>query len=504
MGPAMRLAQRLADSPRRRQGLAGVDKSQRNKMNRAVDWSSTSIRLLIGAFVCNSVLTTWYVNNALMMDDGHGLGHLTVGVLFFIPLVFYWIACTSPLVQDRQSGGQEPSSSLDFWWAPSSTLACPVFWSIYQYSRGSGFPDNVSAVVWELLAFVVAVVYMALTVRLTKHLMATESGARSGTFADRLRAHPFESVSLFLGIFLNITVLLGLSLALHDLRLGNAALYVDVPSQIPWYSEEPDVPPPPPPGGVPLGNIPCSGKKSLGCEHIVLFQDSSAAVEADTNEHPRSVPPHVVKNKDALPKIIEKLSELGSDRRVSGVLVSLIGTTSETPVNLDSTKFTSNYELSAVRIGNVYKELMSRLDASVFADVRWRLMPLSHDPLRPQDEQRSVEVKIVAVQVPANLTEMNQSITTLSDAVGTLQSREWTDGRNQLRLLDYLYFMIYTTTTTGNGDIKPVTPFAKMLSSVANIFEVLFLVIFLNVLLTGKLPPPTPPPKELPGPVSGD
>lgn len=49
--------------------------------------------------------------------------------------------------------------------------------------------------------------------------------------------------------------------------------------------------------------------------------------------------------------------------------------------------------------------------------------------------------------------------------------------------MDYMYFTIYTITTTGYGDIVPVSAFAKLICSVANLIEILFLVIFFNVLL---------------------
>jgi hypothetical protein len=51
-------------------------------------------------------------------------------------------------------------------------------------------------------------------------------------------------------------------------------------------------------------------------------------------------------------------------------------------------------------------------------------------------------------------------------------------------LLDYTYFMIYTITTTGYGDIVPVSSFSKFVASVANLYELFFIVIFFNVLLS--------------------
>jgi hypothetical protein len=53
-----------------------------------------------------------------------------------------------------------------------------------------------------------------------------------------------------------------------------------------------------------------------------------------------------------------------------------------------------------------------------------------------------------------------------------------------LELLDYVYFGIYTITTSGYGDIVPVSPFAKLITTVANIFEVFLIVVFFNVLIS--------------------
>jgi hypothetical protein len=55
-----------------------------------------------------------------------------------------------------------------------------------------------------------------------------------------------------------------------------------------------------------------------------------------------------------------------------------------------------------------------------------------------------------------------------------------------LSLMDYMYFTIYTITTTGYGDIVPTTTYAKFLCTFANILEVFFFVVFFNALLSAK------------------
>jgi hypothetical protein len=54
----------------------------------------------------------------------------------------------------------------------------------------------------------------------------------------------------------------------------------------------------------------------------------------------------------------------------------------------------------------------------------------------------------------------------------------WEREPYELSLLDYLYFTIYTITTTGYGDIFPVTGYAKFIASLANLFELFFMLKF--------------------------
>jgi hypothetical protein len=57
-----------------------------------------------------------------------------------------------------------------------------------------------------------------------------------------------------------------------------------------------------------------------------------------------------------------------------------------------------------------------------------------------------------------------------------------------MTLLDYTYFMIYTVSTTGYGDIAPISMTAKFIVSMANLFELFFIVIVFNAIFALRSP----------------
>lgn len=108
-------------------------------------------------------------------------------------------------------------------------------------------------------------------------------------------------------------------------------------------------------------------------------------------------------------------------------------------------------------------------------EIEWRTYGVSSEPsflatpsrgFRPSgaDVYRSAEIQIVRLGEPTLRQELR--------ALGS---------HDRLDLLDYLYFTIYTITTTGYGDIIPLSPFARFVVSVANLYELFFVAIIFNI-----------------------
>jgi outer membrane protein OmpA-like peptidoglycan-associated protein len=91
---------------------------------------------------------------------------------------------------------------------------------------------------------------------------------------------------------------------------------------------------------------------------------------------------------------------------------------------------------------------------------------------------------------PGQLQDITQSqidtLKTVADIWRDQQEHIRQSQARSMRLMDYMYFSIYTITTTGYGDIIPTTAYAKFVISLANFCEVLFLVVFFNALTSLK------------------
>jgi flagellar motor protein MotB len=360
--------------------------------------------------------------------------------------------------------------------------------------------------------------------------------------SDGVGAHPFWAITFFMSLFLGVSYLFGFALAFHDRHTlaeekDKPALYmvkhesVDdkyLPTQTPTTGT--------PPGGgqtdsnpsqtTGAGALPVAGSQE---EFRFHFEDAKANVHQSKYGC----------NSCSLEKLLAKLTEkIEQEQRVK---VTLLGHTDNEPILVkvgESTStrylssYLSNYELSLARAQNVQYEVLQRLRDKLrdLQNVQWAVYPTADEPLvqvnhgamhlvatgaqleryrqdekgyreeidrkLPKEEKRVVVAMVEPIQErpivigPEQLRGITSALG--EQYVGLAQIKTWqekyaVDSKpKQLRLMDYVYFSIYTITTTGYGDIVPNTAYAKFITSVANIFEVIFLVVFFNAILSLK------------------
>ncbi len=251
-------------------------------------------------------------------------------------------------------------------------------------------------------------------------------------------------------------------------------------------------------------------------------------------------------NSCSLRAIVDTLQE--TTKKGGRVKVSLLSHTDNEPIKVPGTtsvRYLSNYELSESRAHHVRYEILRLLrDRHVrdLENIDWVFFPAAdealpqinrgaitkdHFPLAeltrmgvvpnsdkkdfsrqvekylstedidhrlPPQEKRVVIATIEAVsQSPVilqpeqmrNLMAGQDKANDKLKVLETAQNEHISQSQSKpLRLMDYMYFSIYTITTTGYGDIVPTTAYAKFVTSAANIFEVIFLVVFFNALIS--------------------
>jgi hypothetical protein len=167
--------------------------------------------------------------------------------------------------------------------------------------------------------------------------------------------------------------------------------------------------------------------------------------------------------------------------------------------NDDLVDYKSNYELSEARAENVRFAIAEALkvqdgDTEAWHNLEWLSLPSSNEtPIEEDDVLKGI---LTSMSLDDNqkkdLLDKNKRVVTASvvSVPGDITSIQMKHEQpKRLRLMDYMYFSIYTITTTGYGDIIPTTAYSKFVISLANICEVLFLVVFFNALISLKSKP---------------
>ena len=285
-----------------------------------------------------------------------------------------------------------------------------------------------------------------------------------------LREQPFLVVCFFLTVFTFITLFLSLSLALHDqdLRLNQNTFALHAEDLGPFKEN---------------GNVDPSAieaRRQPQRPFRILFTRGSVTVEIleGISDEELTVLEDPIQRRNAL-----NARQLGSltaaiieQAEKDHVRVVLGGYSDDLPVSAKSDSYKSNFELSQARINQVMMNLIARLETYPQREwrrnVEWLVLPsatgqgfLDGGERRQPDGRLAVEVALLP-----------------SD--GDRFSHVTEPSGRDLTLLDYIYFGVYTITTTGYGDIKPVSVFSKFITIVANFFEIFLIVVFFNVLLS--------------------
>jgi hypothetical protein len=186
------------------------------------------------------------------------------------------------------------------------------------------------------------------------------------------------------------------------------------------------------------------------------------------------------------------------------VRVVLVGRSDDHPIKGSSTNgvdqfldYKSNYELSEARAQNVRFEIIKALkeqerSSETWLNLEWLSLPSSNEvPLEGDQQlqqilqQTDLDDSQKATFIDRNKRIVIANVVTIPGEVTSLQMKGmWP---KSMKLMDYMYFSIYTITTTGYGDIIPTTGYAKFVVSLANVCEVLFLVVFVNALISLKV-----------------
>jgi len=202
------------------------------------------------------------------------------------------------------------------------------------------------------------------------------------------------------------------------------------------------------------------------------------------------------------------------------IRLTLIGSADDNPIPLDGKKtdksknnikvnvYPSNYDLSEARIqtakNEITKELYKRNNKE-WQRIDWITVAHSNEEYTNQSKDsdttqgctdiiydkdgKRIQNKIDGTN-SEDLTSGKRSVAVYLNVVSREPSAELQKVPN---LMDYMYFSIYTITTTGYGDIKPTTRYAKFLVSLENFFEVFFLVCFMNSLIALRSEPKISP-----------
>lgn len=452
---------------------------------------------------------------ALWVANHYSTEYKLIPLLFSLPLVGQF---TGLVVLFHRPRGKDAVKTFHHFYLcmmAACMFSYSIMWALYLWHLTSSFSYNglYTGAVGSLAA--VAVV-MGLVILMTLALMCRDrdeggeprgwrkrlAGGAVGKLNNLKRGaseEPFQAFLLFFTAFLSVSFLFGFAYAFHDKAQPLKPERGKQDPERALYMKQLGLPD----GIEPETQVYNSlGKQNFRFENLQAIPDvENADPEVQEGER-RQAAQRKQENWRALNEILKLIKETPGG---AGLRVVVIGRASEKAVpgsggsrsHRPVTSFQSNYELSEARANNVKYTIMNALleDRDPLAQQRWQRIrweclprtteadPASMKNWRPRDTRgpgQGDEGQTVEVLVER-----------MAEDPTSLQTRYIrSDVARDLTLMDYIYFANYTITTTGYGDIIPLTYGARFITTLANICEVFFLVVFFNALLSFRVQKP--------------
>lgn len=435
-------------------------------------------------------------------------GEVVVALGSTIPLVLLFTILLGELLVVRHTDGNTVFRRLCAKMMIPGPLFCGLFWLAFSLSTAEQSPWHRWALWGVGLAadFCAAWIVVMILIIMWVMLGGPHSSGRAGEDNEALcqarnmkaamESHPFATVCFFASAFGCITLLFSFGLAFHDQSVRRAtnwpalyssALYSSPSLQMPLITAEV-------PGDELSVREPVADGAVVepgGASWLVVFKVGSADVirgsEAVTNsagcDYLRKELVMECKvgvfNRIAIGGAVD---EIDKESRRGVVVVRLVGHANELPIASSSSSYGSNWDLSNARIVAVEQELTQELG---HRQAQWNNVVMSSWPrsnhgtllytpnaaqvgLEKTWKGVSVEIAIERIGDAALVNDLRGPVwrefrAKTSASLGELATRvnQLYPGVRQLTLIDYIYFTIYTITTTGYGDIVPVTAWAK-------------------------------------------
>jgi hypothetical protein len=229
-----------------------------------------------------------------------------------------------------------------------------------------------------------------------------------------------------------------------------------------------------------------SGRAEFTAEDRTKDLKSNSSLNDKDNKNKRIAQSREDRNFQETSKLIAQIQQ---NKTYGIVRITLIGRADDKQSN---GVYSSNYDLSEARINMIRNKITEQLYSSnnkTWQSIDWITVPYSNEA--PRNAEGKCKTLEMDTDSGRRVVEAYLYIISPDDEMvqtKKLRKKQTDEFNNKYKkmpdLIDYMYFSIYTISTTGYGDIKPATTYSKFLVSLENFFEIFFLVGFMNSLIS--------------------